>query len=338
MIAHLNLLTSAMASLLTSRGRLEAEVVLLRHQLNVLRRAAPQRLRFTAMDRLIFVWLYRLFPSLIDAVAVIEPATLLRWHRGGFRLFWRWKSRSPGGRPKISRVTRSLIREMSLANPLWGAPRIHGELLRLGIEVGETTVAKYMVKGGRPSSQTWTTFLRNHAAGIAAMDFLVVPTIGFRLLYALVILRHDRRQIVLIGVTGHPTAQWIARQIAEAFAWDETPCYLIRDRDAAYGHSVRRRLQAMGIRDRPTAPRSPWQNAYVERVIGSIRRDCLDHIIVLGEAHLRRILKAYVSYYNGARTHLSLQKDAPFPRPIERVGRISSTPILCGLHHQYGRT
>jgi len=338
MIAHPNLLTSAMVSLLTSRGRLEAEVVLLRHQLNVLRRAAPQRLRFTAVDRLIFVWLYRLFPSLIDAVAVIKPATLLRWHRGGFRLYWRWRSRSPGGRPKISRETRRLIREMSLANPLWGAPRIHGELLRLGIEVGETTVAKYMVKGGRPSSQTWRTFLSNQVAGIAAMDFLVVPTIGFRLLYALVILRHDRRQIVLIGVTGHPTAQWIARQIAEVFAWDETPCYLIRDRDAAYGHSVRRRLQAMGIRDRPTAPRSPWQNAYVERVIGSIRRDCLDHIIVLGEAHLRRTLKAYVSYYNGARTHLSLQKDAPFPRPIERVGRISSTPILGGLHHQYGRT
>jgi transposase InsO family protein len=192
-----------------------------------------------------------------------------------------------------------------------------------------------MVMGERPSSQTWKTFLRNHAAGIAAMDFLVVPTIGFRLLYALVILRHDRRQIVSIGVTDHPTAQWIARQIADAFPWDEVPRYLIRDCDAAYGHAVRRRLQAMGIRDRPTAPRSPWQNAYAERLIGSIRRDCLDHIIVLGETHLRRILKAYTSYYNGVRTHLSRRKDRPFPRSIERTGRITSIPILGGLHHQY---
>jgi transposase InsO family protein len=289
------------------------------------------------MDRLIFVWLYRLRPSLLNAVGIIKPATVLRWHRGGFRLYWRWKSRSPGGRPKTSRETRQLIREMSVANPLWGAPRIHGELLKLGIEIGETTVAKYMVKGGRPSSQTWTTFLRNHAAGSAAMDFLVVPTIGFRLLYSLVILRHDRRQIVSIGVTDHPTAQWIARQIADAFPWDEVPRYLIRDRDAAYGHAVRRRLQAMGIRDRPTAPRSPWQNAYAERLIGSIRRDCLDHIIVLGEAHLCRILKAYTSYYNGVRTHLSLRKDAPFPRSIERTGRIISIPILGGLYHRYCR-
>jgi len=227
---------------------------------------------------------------------------------------------------------------MSVANPLWGAPRIHGELLKLGIEVGETTVAKYMVKGTRPSPQTRKTFLRNHAAGIAAMDFLVVPTIGFRLLYALVILRHDRRQIASISVTDHPTAQWIARQISDAFPWDETPRYLIRDRDAIYGHAVRRRLQAMGIRDRPTAPRSPWQNAYAERLVGSIRRECLDHMIVLGEAHLRRILKAYICYYNGARTHLSLKKDAPIPRSIERVGRISSIPVLGGLHHQYCRT
>ena len=216
MIAYLKLLTSVLVSLLKSRGQLEAEVVLLRHQLNVLRRAAPPRFRFTSMDRLIFVWLYRLCPSLLNAVGIIKPATVLRWHRGGFRLYWRWKSRSPGGRPKISRETRQLIRVMSLANPLWGAPRIHGELLKLGIEVGETTVAKYMIKGGRPSSQTWRTFLRNHAAGIAAMDFLVVPTIGFRLLYALVILRHARRHIVSISVTDHPTAPWIARQIANA--------------------------------------------------------------------------------------------------------------------------
>ena len=310
---------------------------MLRHQLNVLRRAAPSKLRFTITDRLIVVWLYRLFPSLIKAVAIVKPATVLRWHRGGFRLYWRWKSRARGGRPKIPAELRRLIREMSVANPFWGAPRIHGELLKLGIEVGETTVAKYMAKGERPCCQTWKTFLHNHAAGIAAMDFLVVPTIGFRLLYALVILRHNRRQIVSIGVTSHPTAQWISRQIADSFPWDEAPRYLIRDRDAAYGHVVRQRLQTMGIRDRPTAPRSPWQNAYAERLIGSIRRECLDHVIVFGEAHLRRILKAYAGYYNGMRTHLSLGKDAPFPRSIERNGRITSTPILGGLHHRYCR-
>jgi transposase InsO family protein len=338
MIACLRLLTCFLISVLKSRRRLEAEVVVLRHQVNVLRRAAPSKLRLTLIDRLIFVWLYRLFPSVINAVAVVRPATVLRWHRRGFRFYWRWKSRSRGGRPRIAAEFRRLIREMSLANPLWGAPRIHGELLKLGIEVGETSVAKYMVKSGRPSSQAWKTFLRNHAAGIAAMDFLVVPTVGFRLLYALVILRHDRRQIVSIGVTRHPTAQWVARQIADAFPWDEAPRYLVRDRDAVYRHAVRRRLQAMGIRDRPTAPRSPWQNAYAERLVGSIRRECLDHMIVLGEAHLRRILKRYISYYNGARTHLSLKKDAPIPRSIERVGRISSIPILGGLHHQYCRT
>jgi transposase InsO family protein len=338
MIACLRLLAYFLISVLKSKRRLEAEVVVLQHQLNVLRRAAPSKLRLTFTDRLILVWLYRLFPSLIKAVAIVKPATVLRWHRGGFRLYWRWKSRSKGGRPKIAAEIRQLIREMSLANPLWGAPRIHGEFLKLGIEIGETTVAKYMVRGRRPSSQSWKTFLRNHAAGIAAMDFLVVPTIGFRLLYALVILRHDRRQIASISVTDHPTAQWIVQQISDAFPWDETPRYLIRDRDAAYGYAVRRRLQAMGIRDRPTAPRSPWQNAYAERLVGSIRRECLDHMIVLGEAHLRRILKTYISYYNGARTHLSLKKDAPIPRSIEWIGRISSIPVLGGLHHQYCRT
>ena len=338
MIACLRLLAYFLISVLKSKRRLEAEVVVLRHQLNVLRRAAPSKLRLTFTDRLILVWLYRLFPSLIKAVAIVKPATVLRWHRGGFRLYWRWKSRSKGGRPKIPAEIRRLIRTMSLANPLWGAPRIHGELLKLGIQVGETSVAKYMIKGERPPSQTWQTFLRNHAAGIAAMDFLVVPTIGFRLLYALVILRHDRRQIASIGVTDHPTAQWIVQQLSDAFPWDETSRYLIRDRDAVYGYAVRRRLQAMGIRDRPTAPRSPWQNAYAERLVGSIRRECLDHMIVIGEAHLRRIPKAYVSYYNGARTYLSLKKDAPIPRSIERVGRISSIPVLGGLHHQYCRT
>jgi transposase InsO family protein len=179
---------------------------------------------------------------------------------------------------------RRLIRDMSLANRLWGAPRIHGELLKLGIEVAQSTVAKYMARRGRGPSQTWKTFLRNHAAGVAAMDFLIVPTVGFRLLFVLVSLRHQRRRLISLMVTTNPTAEWIARQITDAFAWNEAPDYLIRDRDASYGHAVTRRLAAMGIRDHPTASRSPWENGYAERVIGSIRRECLDHLVVFGEA------------------------------------------------------
>jgi transposase InsO family protein len=194
-----------------------------------------------------------------------------------------------------------------------------------------------MVKGRRAPSQRWSTFLRNHAAGIAGMDFFVVPTIGFRLLYALVILQHDRRRIVSFGVTAHPTAEWITRQITEAFPWNDVPRYLIRDRDAAYGHVVARRLRMMGIRDRPTAPRSPWQNGCVGRLIGSIRREYTDHVVEFGETHLRRLLNAYMIYYNEARTHLSLGKDAPNHRPFERFSRVIAIPALGGLHHRYGR-
>ncbi len=217
----------------------------------------PSRARLTLIDRLIFVWLYRLRPSVLGAVVIVQPETVMRWHREGFRLYWRWKSHARGGRPQIPRDLRDLIREMSLANPLWGAPRIHGELLKLGIEIAQSTVAKYMVRWRRPPSQSWKTFLRNHAAGVAAMDLLVVPTIDFRLLYVLVILSHHRRRILSFGVTSHPTAEWIARQITDAFPWNEAPRHLIRDRDAVYGQIVTRRLRSMGIRDRPTAPRSP---------------------------------------------------------------------------------
>jgi transposase InsO family protein len=226
---------------------------------------------------------------------------------------------------------------MSLANRLWGAPRIHGELLKLGIEVAQSTVAKYMARSGRGRSQTWQTFLHNHAAGVGAMDFLIVPTVGFRLLFVLVILRLERRRLISLSVTAHPTADWIARQITDAFPWDEAPDYMIRDRDASYGRAVAKRLAAMGIRDHPTAPRSPWQNGHAERLIGSIRRECLDHIVVLGEAQLRRILAAYVGYYNGFRTHLFLHKDTPSHRPVQRLGQLAAQPILGGLHHQYCR-
>jgi len=337
MLDFLNLFVHVLVSPFKSQARLEAEIVVLRQQLMVLRRRLPSKPKLTVADRLLFVWRYRLFPSVLNAVTIIQPETVLRWHRSGFRLYWRWKSRSRGGRPRVPVVIRRLIRQMSLANRLWGVPRIHGELLKLGVEVAQSTVAKYMARSGRGSSQTWKTFLRNHAAGIGAMDFLIVPTVGFRLLFVLVILRHERRQLIALSVTPNPTAEWIAHQLTDAFPWNEAPDYLIRDRDGSYGHAVTRRLAAMGIRDHPTAARSPWQNGHAERLIGSIRRECLDHIVVFGEGRLRRILAAYTSYYNGRRTHLSLDKDAPSHRPIQRFGQLAAQPILGGLHHEYCR-
>ena len=224
-----------------------------------------------------------------------------------------------------------------MENPLWGAPRIHGELLKLGFEVAQSSVAKYMLKRRRPPSQGWRTFLRNHAPNIAAMDLFVVPTIGFDLLYAFVIVRLGRRDLVWVNVSTNPTAEWIARQLTEAFPWSAPPRYLIRDRDRIYGSIVARRMRAMGIRDKPTAPASPWQNGCAERLIGSIRRECVDHFIVLGEAHLRHILRTYAHYYNDIRTHRSLDKDAPVSRPVQRIGSVNSHAILGGFHHHYVR-
>jgi transposase InsO family protein len=281
--------------------------------------------------------LYRWFPSILQVLTIIRPETLIHWHRAGFCCYWCWKSRSLGGRPPIETRLLALIRQMSMNNPLWGAPRIHGELLKLGFEVAQSSVAKYMVKRRGPPGQGWLTFLRNHAPDIAAMDFFVVPTIGFDLLYAFVVIRIERRDLVWINVTKNPTAEWVARQITEAFPWDGAPVYMIRDRDRIYGGIVTRRLRAMGIRDKPTAPISPWQNGFAERLIGSIRRECLDHIVVFGEAHLRRILRCYARYYNDVRTHRSLDKDAPVSRPVQRTASIKSFPILGGLHHHYVR-
>jgi transposase InsO family protein len=320
-----------------SKMRLEAENAVLRHQLIVLRRRQRGRVRLTNNDRWFFIQLYRWFPSILQVLTIIRPETLVRWHRAGFRRYWQWKSRRLGGRPQIETELRVLIRRMSVENPLWGAPRIHGELLKLGFEVAQSSVAKYMVKQQGPPSQGWRTFLHNHAPDIAAMDLFVVPTIGFKLLYALVIVRLGRRDLVWINVTAHPTAEWVARQITEAFPWNEAPRYMIRDRDSIYGAVITRRLRAMGIRDKPTAPASPWQNGVVERLIGSIRRECVDHVIVLGEVHLRRTLKSYARYYNETRTHLALGKDGPVSRPVQRTGVVRSLAILGGLHHHYAR-
>jgi transposase InsO family protein len=337
MIGLLCFFLAVLASPFKSKIRLEAENAVLRHQLIVLRRKMCGRVQLANCDRWFFVQLFRWFPSILKVLTIVRPETLVRWHRAGFRRYWRWKSRSLGGRPRIEKELRALIRRMGAENPLWGAPRIHGELLKLGFEVAQSSVAKYMVKRRGPPSQEWRTFLRNHAPDISAMDLFVVPTIGFDLLYAFVIVRLDRRDLVWINVTTNPTAEWIARQITEAFPWNEAPRYIIRDRDRIYGAVVTRRLRAMGIRDKPTAPASPWQNGFAERLIGSIRRECLDHIVVFGEAHLRRILRSYACYYNEIRTHRSLDKDAPASRPVQRTGIISSRAILGGLHHHYVR-
>ena len=233
---------------------------------------------------------------------------------------------------------RELIQRMSKENPLWGAPRIHGELLKLGFVIAESTVSKYIARRPGPPSQTWRTFLRNHADAIAAIDLCVVPTLTFECLFAFLVLGHGRRQLLWFAVTRHPTAEWLAQQIVvEAFPWGTAPTYLVRDNDGAYGWVFRHRVRAMGIRDRPISPRSPWQNPHAERLIGTLRRDCLDHVLIFGERHLRGVLTLYSLYYNGTRTHLGLSKDAPLGRAVERSGTIVATPILCGLHHRYAR-
>src|SRR5262249_53945176 len=277
-----------------------------------------------------------LWPRLLGLARVVQPDTILRWHRAGFRAYW--KSRGRPGRPRVSLELRELIRRMSTENPLWGAPRIHGELLKLGFEIAESTVSKYMIRRRGPPSQTWRTFLRKPADAIAAIDLCVVPTLTFECLFAVPVVGHGRRQLLWFAVTRHPTAEWLAQQIVEAFPWDTAPTYLVRDNDSAYGPAFTRRVRAMGIRDRPILLRLPWQNAYVERLIGTLRRDCLDHVLIFHERHLLRVLTLYSLYYNETRTHLGLGKDAPLRRAIQRPGAIVATPILSGLHHRYGRT
>ena len=324
--------------LVRSRASLHLEILALRHQLTVVNRSRGRRLRLTSADRMLWAWLSRAWRGWRSALHIVRPETVVAWHRRGFRLFWTWKSRRRTGRPGVPADVRALIRELSTANPLWGAPRIHGELQKLGIAVSQSTVAKFMRRHPRPPSQTWRTFLTNHASQIMAADLFVVPTVTFRLLFVLVILGHDRRRIVHVAVTDHPTAAWIAQQLRNAFPEDQAPRYLLHDRDGAFA-AVATTVAGMNIQTVRTAPRSPWQNAYVERVIGSIRRECLDHVIVANEAGLRRVLAGYVAYYMRSRTHLALAKDSPVPRPVQSpsAGRIVATPEVGGLHHRYDR-
>ena len=323
-----------------SRAVLQAEILALRHQLLIFERSSRgHNLRLRWTDRALWVWLSRLWGDWRSVLLMVKPETVIAWHRRGFRLYWGWKSRHRHGRPAVSLEVRNLIRQMSLANPRWGAPRIHGELLRIGIEVCQATVAKYMARHRQPPSQTWRTFLKNHTKDLVSLDFFVVPTITFQVLFTLVILSHDRRRLVHFAVTANPTAAWTARQLLGAFPWDNAPRYLLRDRASAYGLEFSEMAKSMGIHEVLTAPQSPWQNAYLERLIGSIRRECLDHVIVLNETGLRRVLKSYFAYYEQSRTHLSLGKDAPISRPIQppAMGRIVQIPQVGGLHHRYER-
>ena len=283
------------------------------------------------------------FAQWASALIIVKPETVVRWHRNAFRKHWTKKSARPPGRPGISKELRDLIRKMSLANSTWGPARVHGELLKLGIEVSERTVARYMPKRPKSApSQTWRTFIENHMSqlvacaepGRRAVDFFTVPTVNFKVLFAFIVLSLDRRKVIHFNVTTNPTAQWTAQQIIEAFPDDTAPKYLMRDRDGVYGDYFIRRVAGMGIEEVKSAPRSPWQNPYAERVIGSIRRDCLDHVVVLNEWHLRRILHSYFDYYHGSRTHLSLNKDSPDPRPVHSpdMGNVVEFPEVGGLH------
>ena len=340
MCAVLISLLAGLTSTLRTRASLQFEILALRHQLAVLQRNKRRRVRLRVWDRLLWVALVRLWPDWRKTLMVVKPETVIGWHRKGFRFYWNWKSRRGRmGRPGVSKEIRDLIHDMSSVNVLWGAPRLHGELLKLGIEVSQATVAKYMVKHRKPPSQTWRTFLENHVKQLVSVDFFVVPTVSFRILYVFLVLAHERRRVVHFNVTEHPTAAWAAAQLMQAFPWDTAPSYILRDRDRVYGKTFRTLAADMQITEVLTAARSPWQNPYVERLIGSIRRECLDHVIVMNESSLRRQIACYLDYYHGSRSHLSLGKDCPDGRAVEppELGRIVAVPKVGGLHHRYQR-
>ena len=332
-------LFALLASSFRTRAVLHAEILALRHQLAVFQKNAPRRLRLHRCDRLLWVVLYRFWSGWRPCLQMVQPDTVLRWHRRAFAWHWTRKSRGLPGRPEVAANIRDLIQRMRQGNPLWGAPSIHGELLKLGIAVAQSTVARYLPRSRKPPSQTWRTFLPNHLAQIAAIDFFTVPTATFRVLFVFVVLVHERRRVVHFAVTEHPTQEWTMQQMREAFPWDEAPQYVLRDRDAIYGRDFVALTRDLRMEEVLTAPRSPWQNPFAERLVGSIRRECLDHVIVWNERSLRRTLHNYFAYYQRSRTHLALDKDAPEPRAVEppAQGRVVAIPEVGGLHHRYQR-
>jgi len=339
MLAALVVLLRTFGLLCRGHGAVALENVALRQQLSVLRRTVS-RPQLRTGDRLFWVLLAKAWPDWRTALIVVQPDTVVRWHRRWLRRRWTQRStRTRPGRPSTAAAIRTLVDQMTEANPLWGAPRIHGELGKLGLAVSERTVSRLLRRCRRPPSQTWRTFLTNHVASLVSMDVLTVPTLTGRVRFVLVLLSHHRRRVVHLAVTEHPTAVWTAQQIIEAFPNDTAPRWLLRDRDAIYGDVFRRRVVGMGITEVITSPSSPWHNPYAERLIGSLRRECLDHVIVLGERHLRRLLTAYLAYYHGARTHLALEKDAPVTRRVQTPteGPVVEFAEVGGLHHRSER-
>jgi putative transposase len=318
---------------------MQIEIVALRHQIAVYKHTVSRpRLRTT--DRLLWAWLSQLWPGWQDALEFVQPRTVIAWQKKRFRDHWRRLSQQgQPGRSVIATEVRELIRDMWRSNPTWGSPRIVGELRALGINVAKSTVEKYRPKGHKPSSPHWRAFLNNHVKDIVACDFFTVPTVTFQVLFVFIVLAHERRRIVHFHITEHPTAQWTAQQIVEAFPWDAAPRYMLRDRDSIYGTAFQQCVEHLGMEEVKIAPHSPWQNPYAERVIGSIRRECLNEVIVLNERHLRRVLQSYMDYYHDWRTHRSLEMDAPEPRAIQlpAVGPVRKLPEVGGLHHHYER-
>ena len=326
-------------TVIRSRVSLQLEIVALRHQLTVYQRT-NKRPQISSGDRILWSWLACCWSGRRDALVFVQTGTMIAWQRKHFRDHWAKLSKHDRpGRPTVSEEIKALIRKISVANVGWGSPRIVGELHKLGIDVAKSTVEKCRVQSRKPSSPTWKAFLNNHVRDLVSIDFFVVPTVRNKVLFVLVILAQHRRRVVHFNVTEHPTAQWTGQQIIEAFPWDTAPKYLLRDRDCIYGSQFQKRVQSMGIEEVLSAPRSPWQNAYVKRVIGSIRRDCLDHVIVLNERYLKRILTSYFDYYHRWRTHLSLEMDSPEPRSVQppALGKVMQFPEVGGLHHHYER-
>jgi putative transposase len=322
-----------------SRLSMQIELIALRHQVAVYNQSIS-RPKLRPTDRLLWVWLSRLWPSWQKALAFVQPRTVMAWQKKRFRDHWRRLSQSgKPGRPAISKEVCELIQDMWKSNPTWGSPRIVGELHKIGIDVAKSTVEKYRPRTRNPSSPTWKAFLNNHVQDLVACDFFTVPTVTFRVLFVFVILAHERRRIVHFNVTEHPTAQWTAQQMVEAFPWDEAPRYLLRDRDSIYGDVFHQRMKTMGLEEVTIAPQSPWQNPYAERLIGSIRRECLNDVIVLHEQHLKRVLHSYVAYYHHWRTHRSLEMDTPLTRPVQgpERGSVHKVAEVGGMHHHYER-
>ena len=304
---------------LRSRASLQIENLALRHQLGVLRRTC-RRPRIRARDRILWSWLSRVWSGWREALIIVQPETVIAWRRRRFRQYWTRLSRAgKPGRPAVPREVRDLIRRMSSANPLWGSPHIVGELSKIGIDLHKSTVEKYMVRRRKPPSPTWRAFLKNHVRDIVAIDFFIVPTVRNQVLFVFLVLAHDRRRVLHFNITTNPTAEWTAQQIVNAFPWDEAPRYILQDRDGIYGAYFQRRIKNMGIEQVVTAARSPWQSPFVERLIGSIRRECLDHVVVLSERHLRRVLTCYLDYYHRWRVHQSLEMDSPERRDVHTV-------------------